>query len=190
VSATGWVVLAVVVVVVVVVALALWGWSQSRRREVLRGRFGPEYDRTVEEQGSRTDAERELERRTERHDALQIRPLSPERRDHYADGWQQVQAHFVDDPRGAMTEADDLVRNVMQERGYPTGSFEQQAADLSVEHADVLDHYRAAHTVIDLRETGQPTTEQMREAMVHYRALFTELLETGTAGQDAAGVAR
>ena len=187
-TATGWVVL--VVVVLVVLAVVLWAWSRSRRREALRSRFGPEYDRTVAEQGSRTDAEHELERRAERHDALQIRPLSPERRDSYADGWQQVQAHFVDDPRGAMTQADDLVREVMQERGYPTGNFEQQAADLSVEHADVLEHYRAAHTVIDLRETGQPTTEQMREAMVHYRALVTELLDTGTAGQDTAGLTR
>ena len=188
-SATGWVVL-VVVLVLVIVVIALWAWSRSRRRDALRSTFGSEYDRTVEERGSRAEAERDLARRAERHDALQIRPLSPERRDRYADGWQQVQAHFVDDPRGAMTEADDLVQRVMQERGYPTGSFEQQAADLSVEHADVLDHYRQAHAVIDLRDQGKPTTEQMREAMVHYRALFTELLDTGTAGQDAAGVAR
>jgi FtsZ-interacting cell division protein ZipA len=189
VSATGWVVL-VIVVVVIIVLVALWAWSRSRRRDALRSTFGPEYDRTVEERGSRAEAERDLERRAERHDALQIRPLSAERRDRYADGWQQVQAHFVDDPRGAMTEADDLVQQVMQERGYPTGSFEQQAADLSVEHADVLDHYREAHTVVDLRDHGQPTTEQMRTAMVHYRALFTELLDTGTTGPDAAEVSR
>src|SRR5207247_10378868 len=83
-----------------------------------------------------------------------------------------------------MSKVDNLVRQVMQDRAYPSGSFEQQAADLSVEHADVLDHYRAAHSVIDLRDTGDPTTEQMREAMVHYRALFVELLDGGTAGQD------
>lgn len=189
-SATGWVV--VVIVAIVVVAVALWAWGRNRRREELRSQFGPEYDRAVEEQGSRTSAERDLAARAERHDALQIKPLAPESRARYAQGWEQVQSHFVDDPRTAMTEADDLVTRVMQERGYPTGSFQQQAADLSVEHADVLDHYRAAHDVIDLRDSANaaPSTEQMREAMVHYRAMFVELLDGGTAGQDSAQMAR
>ena len=170
-SATEWIVVAVIVVIVVVLLAA---WSRARSRARLRDRFGPEYDRTLEQTGSRSKAERELEHREERHDALGIHPLEPRQRAKYQMEWNQVQARFVDDPRGALAGADSLVTSVMADRGYPAGGFEQRAADLSVEHADVLDHYRAAH-VVDLRE-GEVSTEKMREAMVHYRAMFDRLL--------------
>lgn len=179
-SATEWIVIAVVVVIVV--ALLLAAWSRARARARLRDRFGPEYDRTLQETGSRSKAERELQQREERHEALGIHPLESRQRARYQMEWNQVQARFVDDPKGALDSADSLVTSVMADRGYPVGGFEQRAADLSVEHADVLEHYRAAH-VVDLRG-GDVSTEKMREAMVHYRAMFARLLGDPPAGSD------
>jgi len=167
--------IAIIVAVVVVIAVAAGFWFVSRRRH-LRERFGPEYDRTVEDEGGRLAAERELRAREQRHDKLDIKELAPARRTQYAEEWQGVQEHFVDRPEGAVAEADDLVTRLMRERGYPTNGFGDQVRDLSVEHASTLEHYRSAHAVNARSSEGQATTEELRGAMVHYRALFQELL--------------
>jgi len=185
-STSEWIVVAVAaLVLVVIVVLLLSAWSRARSRARLRDRFGPEYDRTVQEVGSTSKAADELQQREQRHDALGIHPLESRQRAKYQTEWSSVQARFVDDPRGALGSADSLVTSVMADRGYPTGDFDQRAADLSVEHGDVLDHYRAAH-VIDLRE-GKASTEQMREAMVHYRSMFDELLGESVPGSGSDG---
>ncbi|MFB9836204.1 hypothetical protein [Actinoallomurus acaciae] len=175
-------VVVVVIVIVVLVVLAVAGYfarAQARRRG-LQQRFGPEYDRAVEDHESTREAEQELLARQKRHDRLEIHPLAPEAREQHLAEWRQVQERFVDAPETAVTEADRLIHQVMGERGYPTdGSYEQQVADLSVEHAATIDRYRQAHDVSARAETRQASTEDLRQAMVHYRALFTELLDIG-----------
>ncbi|MFF5703652.1 hypothetical protein ACFY7H_14250 [Streptomyces sp. NPDC012794] len=165
----------IVVAVVVVIALAAIMWLLARRRH-LRDRFGPEYERTVEEKGGSLAADRELRAREARHDKLDIKELPPDRRRHYAEQWTGVQEHFVDRPAGAVEEADDLVSRLMRERGYPTEGYQGAVRDLSVEHGRTLEHYRAAHDVRARSVDGRATTEELRGAMVHYRALFEELL--------------
>jgi hypothetical protein len=144
----------------------------------LRERFGPEYDRAVSEQ-PRRQAERELGLREQRVEELGIHPLSPVSRERYAQKWLLVQEQFVDRPGPAVDEADRLVNALMSERGYPTESFDQQAADLSVTHASTLDHYRAAHDIQTQNARTQVSTERLREAMIRYRALFDDLLGSG-----------
>ena len=168
--------LAIIIPVVVVVALVAVAASMLMRRRHLRERFGPEYDRTVEGADSRLAAERELKARVRRHDSLEIKPLPPVSRDRYTREWTSVQEEFVDRPEDAVHDADRLVTSLMHERGYPTEGFEQQMRDLSVEHGATLEHYRAAHEVETLSTRQQATTEQLRGAMVHNRALFDELL--------------
>ncbi|MFE2474859.1 hypothetical protein [Streptomyces sp. NPDC059389] len=165
----------IVVAAVVVVALTALLWMLARRRH-LRERFGPEYDRTVEEQGGKRSAERDLRAREERHDQLDIKELSPERQRQYADEWTRVQQQFVDRPEGSVAGADDLLTRLMGERGYPTDGYDGQLRDLSVEHGRTLEEYRAAHAVKVRSSAGEATTEELRGAMVHYRALFEELL--------------
>ncbi|MCX4775944.1 hypothetical protein [Streptomyces sp. NBC_01264] len=165
----------IVAAVVVVVALTLILTMLARRRR-LRDRFGTEYERTVEEKGGALAAERELRAREQRHERLEIKELPAERRSQYAHEWATVQEHFVDRPDGSVAEADELVSRLMSERGYPTDGYGGQLRDLSVEHAGTLDHYRSAHDVKVRSAGGQATTEELRGAMVHYRALFTELL--------------
>jgi predicted nucleic acid-binding protein len=169
-----WVLVAVLVIAVVVLALLL---MRSRRSQRLQEDFGPAYDRAVEERGDRRQAEAELAERRERRDQLDIRPLEPSARERYAERWQAAQRRFVDHPAQAVGEADSLVSAVMSERGYPVSDeFEQRAADISVDHPVVVEHYRAAHE-ISLRTTaGDASTEDLRQAMVHFRALFDELL--------------
>lgn len=164
----------VVAAVVVCVLIALL-WTLSRRRR-LRERFGPEYERTVEERGDRRAAERDLRAREERHGRLGIKELPPERRQEYADEWTAVQQRFVDGPERSVAEADELVTRLMGERGYPTEGHREQVRDLSVEHGHTLEQYRAAHATKVRGGTGGATTEQLRGAMVHYRTLFEELL--------------
>ncbi|WP_369247071.1 hypothetical protein [Streptomyces sp. R41] len=171
--------LAIIITIVVVIALAAVAASLFVRRRKLRERFGPEYERTVEDADSRMAGERELKAREKRHDSLDIKPLDSSVRDRYARGWTSVQEDFVDHPEGAVHDADRLVTSLMDERGYPTQGFEQQLKDLSVEHGRTLEHYRAAHEVDELSVRHQATTEQLRGAMVHYRALFEELLSDG-----------
>ncbi len=180
---TTWVIVIIVVAVLLVVLLALVAQRTARRRR-LQKRFGPEYERAVEEGESRQQAERELAQREQRHQDLQIRALPPTVRDRYARDWNAVQEHFVDSPDRAVDEADRLVVLLMSERGYPTEGYEQQTRDLSVDHSRTLEHYRIAHE-INSRAGGRNTsTEELRSAMVHYRALFEELLkdETGPSG--------
>jgi hypothetical protein len=160
------------IVVVVLVAVAVVG---SRRR-ALRQRFGPEYDRVVAEQDNRSAAERELRERERRHAELELRPLSPESRAKYAEQWAQVQSRFVDSPEEAVRAGDELVTRLVGEIGYPTENYDDQLATLSVEHATTLGHYRDAHAIFLRTERGEASTEQLRQALVHYRALFAELL--------------
>lgn len=175
---TGTLIAIIVPVAVVLLVCALAAWVIMRRRR-LQARFGPEYERTVEAKGSRRAAERELRAREERHDALHIKQLPPSARDRYAHEWNQVQERFVDQPEDAVHEADGLVNSLMSERGYPTEGLDQQLSDLSVEHGRTLEHYRAAHEVSIRSTRHEATTEELRGAMVHYRALFTELLQNG-----------
>jgi len=152
-------------------------YTQKRRSEELRERFGPEYDRTLRERGSQKQAEEELRAREQRAARLKIVPLSPADAARFSEAWRSVQNRFVDDPRGAVAEADRQVAELMNRRGYPTGDFEQRAADLSVAHAAVIDHYRQAHEIARNAESDGADTEALRRAVVHYRAIFDELLE-------------
>ncbi|MFE6840075.1 hypothetical protein ACFVFI_35275 [Streptomyces sp. NPDC057705] len=167
------VVIAVAAVVVIALTVAMW-WMARRRH--LQNQFGPEYDRTVEAEGGRMAAERELRAREQRHDKLEIKELPADRRDRYATEWSSVQEHFVDRPEGSVEEADDLVARLMRERGYPTDDYGGRLRDLSVEHGRTLEHYRAAHDVKVRSADQRTTTEELRGAMVHYRALFDDLL--------------
>ncbi|MFD7493590.1 hypothetical protein ACIA74_26870 [Streptomyces sp. NPDC051658] len=175
---TGTLIAIIVAVVVVLLVCALVAWRVARRRH-LKEQFGPEYERLVEEKQSRPAAEHELREREQRHDALEIKPLSATDREKYAQGWSQAQERFVDHPDDAVHEADRLVTALMSERGYPTKGYEQQVSDLSVEHGRTLQNYRTAHEVSDRSSRHQATTEELRGAMVHYRALFDELLHNG-----------
>jgi FtsZ-interacting cell division protein ZipA len=169
--------LIVVGVVAVGAAVVVW-WLVTRRErsEALRDKFGPEYERTVQERGTRREAERVLEARAERVDRLDIRELAADERQRCADDWRAVQSHFVDNPELAIAEADHLVAEVMQTRGYPMGNFDQRAADVSVDHPRVVENYRAAHAIAGRSARGDASTEDLRQAMVHYRALFDDLI--------------
>jgi len=174
--------LMVLAVVGVLVVLALVAWAMQRRNqsERLRQRFGSEYSRMVGELGSRDKAEAELLARQRRVAKLHITPLSPAEADRYAREWQLLQGRFVDDPHATLAEADRLVRELMLQRGYPMGDFERRAADISVDHAIVVDHYRAAHDIALRDQSNATDTEDLRRAVVHYRALFDELLEVAS----------
>ena len=171
----GWVLIAIGIVVVL--GLVAWSAFTTRRRKGLQERFGPEYDRTVADAPTRREAESDLTERSKRHDELELRPLEAESRDRYASRWHNTQAKFVDTPEDAVSDADALIQEVMRERGYPVEDFEQRASDLSVDHPEVISNYRAAHGVSVANERGNASTEDLRTAMVHYRALFEELLE-------------
>jgi hypothetical protein len=174
-----WVVIAVVVVALIVGAVAFAAASRQRSQR-LRGRFGSEYDRTLEARGGdRSAAERELSGRMNRRKQLDIVPLSEESRHRYLNEWQAVQTQFVDTPAESVIAADSLVTRVMRERGYPMGDFEQRAADVSVDHPGVVEQYRAAHTISRRTGLGESSTEEQRQALVHYRSLFDELLRAG-----------
>ncbi len=176
-STTEWIIL--VVIVAIIVLAAIWWFVQSRRSRTLHEEFGPEYDRTVQEADSRRAAEAELRERQERVQKLDIRPLSVADRNRFTGEWETLQPRFVDDPQGAVSDADSLVSDLMQTRGYPIGEFEQRAADISVDHPDVVNHYREAHRLAQRNAAGQATTEEQRRALVHYRELFDELLSDG-----------
>ena len=169
------VILAVFAAIVAAIVIA----SRRRRSQQLQERFGPEYDRTVEGSGKKREAERELAQRAERRKELDIRPLDPARRDEFAAEWRDAQEAFVDMPAEAVSDANRLVERVMQERGYPTGDFDQMSRDVSVDHANVVEEYRSAHEISLLNDRKQATTEQLRRAMVHYRSLFADLLDAG-----------
>lgn len=162
--------------VVVVIAVALFG-ADRRRSQQLEEKFGTEYKRTVAERGDRRAAESELREREQVRERLDIRPLSERQRERYAEEWRQVQTDFVDNPAGAVGEADRLVAEVMRERGYPVDDFEQQAAVVSVDHPEVVANYREGHTIYLNFDRGDASTEDLRRAMQHYRVLFDDLLE-------------
>jgi hypothetical protein len=173
--AWGWVLIAVGVVVVL--ALVLWQALARRRTTRLQRQFGPEYERAVGGGESRRDAEAELQAREERRQRLDIRPLSEAARIRYVEAWRVTQAQFVDDPRGAVAAADSLIQSVMADRGYPVEDFEQRAADVSVDHPQVVENYREGHRLAQASADGRESTEDLRQAMRHYRALFDDLVE-------------
>ena len=170
------VVVAIVVVLVLLALLAFFAGRQRRSRR-LQATFGPEYDRTVEEAGDRRAGEAELRERTERREQFDIVPLEPEARARYVEAWHNTQAQFVDEPVEATREADRLITAVMRDRGYPVDDFEQRAADISVDHPQVVDDYRAAHAIAARNDRSEASTEDLRQALVHYRSLFEDLLE-------------
>jgi hypothetical protein len=173
-----WIVIAAAVALVIL-ALAAWGYAQSRRRAALRGQFGPEYDRTVSEAGSRRKAESELAERERAHASLDIQPLSEDARSRYTEDWQRAEQHFVDDPELAAREADRIVRDVLGERGYPKDDFDKQAAAVSVDHPSVVDRYRHGHDMVHGNgASAEQRTENLRKAMVDFRAVFVELVES------------
>jgi hypothetical protein len=167
------VVLAVIAVAGIVALVSL----RKRRTASLRTQFGePEYARAVEATGSRKDAEARLDARKVRVEGFHIRPLAPADQVRFAESWRKVQARFVDSPGGAVTEADQLLGEVMSTRGYPVTNFEQRVADISVDHPSALTHYRAAHEIALGQAQGKAGTEDLRQAMIHYRTLFEELV--------------
>jgi hypothetical protein len=168
--------IAIIVAVVVVVVGVIIFYVQRRRTEKLRSRFGPEYERSVAESGDRRRAEAQLEKRAERVEKYHLRPLTTEDRSRFTEQWDRVQAHFVDAPAGAVAEADQLLGDIMATCGYPMGDFEQRAADISVDHPVVVQNYRSAHDIALRQAKGQANTEDLRRAMIHYRALFEDLV--------------
>jgi hypothetical protein len=182
----------VLLVAAVAILLVIVGWLlvERRRSADLRAAFGPEYQRAVDAAGSRRAAEADLEARRRRVQELQLKPLPAPDRERYAAAWRAVQARFVDEPAAAIADGDRLIQRVLEARGYPVVDFDQRVADISVDHPAVVEHYRAAHAIATEQEgrTGQDT-EALRQAMVHYRALFTDLLgaddrEPRTSGDD------
>jgi hypothetical protein len=165
------------VVAVIVVGALVFLAVRKRRSQKLRERFGPEYDRVVRKEGDVHKGERVLEFRQDRREKIQVRSLSPTDRSSFRYRWNEVQSRFVDDPKGTVTVAESLVTDVMQARGYPISDFDQRANDISVDYPVVVENYRAAHDIALRHGRGQASTEDLRQAMVHYRALFQELLE-------------
>jgi hypothetical protein len=179
-----WLIVAAVVVIALL-ATAAWVFSQRKRQsERLQQRFGPEYDRTVGELGGRTKAESELKAREKRVEHLTITPLAPAEAARFTQAWNALQGRFVDNPKGVVVQADQLVRELMLKRGYPMGDFERRAADISVDHPAVVENYRAAQAIAARDERGEADTEELRKAVVHYRVLFDEILEVRQANQE------
>jgi hypothetical protein len=174
----------IILIVVAVAVIAILGWylARERRSKRLRSRFGPEYEYVMREIGDRPRAEDALEKRERRMARIQVRPLTHEDHDRFADQWHDVQSHFVDNPSASIEEADRLVCDVMRARGYPMSEFEHRAEDLSVDHPHVVRNYRAAHAIALRHEEGKAGTEDLRQALVYYRDLFDELLEARVAG--------
>ncbi len=170
-------ILMAVVAAVVVIAIVGFLLARKRRSQNLRERFGPEYDRVVKKEGEVRKAEGVLEMRARRREKFELQPLTAQTRADFAERWRLVQAQFVDDPKGSVARADELVSALMAARGYPMADFEQRAADISVDHPVVVENYRAAHDIALRHGRGQSSTEDLRKAMVHYRSLFDELLE-------------
>jgi hypothetical protein len=170
-----WILIAIAAVLFVV-AVAAAAFTR-RRTSNLQQRFGHEYDRTVQQRGSRRKAEAELGSRVERRESLDLRTLSPDARERFLDSWRQLQTQFVDDPAGSVTRADALIASIMSERGYPVDDFERRAADISVDHPQVVERYRSAHGIAQKNDRGEATTEDLLQAIKHYRALFEELVE-------------
>ena len=172
-------VIALAAVLIVIAAVLIWMYLRNRRRTTagLRQKFGSEYDREVLARGSERKAESKLEDREKRVEKFKIRDLEPVEREAYSKQWSSVQSRFVDSPKGAVAEADELVSSVMKTRGYPVSDFDQRAADISVDHPKVVENYRSAHEIALRLEKDEATTEDLRTAMIHYRSLFEELVQ-------------
>jgi len=174
----------IVLVSVVILVLAGLAWLYVRKRRTttagLQHKFGSEYQRAVQEHGSERKAEAKLADREKRVEKLNLRDLDPIEHERFSKQWESVQSRFVDSPKGAVTEADDLVSSVMKTRGYPVSDFDQRAADISVDHPRVVENYRSAHEIALRVGKDQATTEDLRTAMIHYRSLFEELVQVPT----------
>jgi hypothetical protein len=169
--------IAVLVIILVIIGTALWVMTRKRHTEALKDKFGPEYDYTVNQLGDQQKAEAELEIREKRFEELEIRELSSEEQTRYLRAWEQIQARFVDNPEGAVTQADDLIQDVMRDRGFPVADFEQRSTDLSVAYPTVVSNYRAGYDIAWRIGNEGVTTEDLRQAIVYYRSLFNELVQ-------------
>ncbi|HWE87790.1 MAG TPA: hypothetical protein VG267_22800 [Terracidiphilus sp.] len=178
----------VALVVIAILLVAVLVVSRKRRRQRLMEHYGPEYDRAVQNRGDAAKGEMELLKREKRVHSFSIKPLAPETRAAYAEEWSAVQRRFVDDPAMAVTEANALVNRVMEARGYPTADFDQRAADISVNYPGVVENYRSARTIAQRHVRGEAGTEDLRQAMVFYRSLFDELLNTPKSAAISRGV--
>lgn len=186
---TSWIVLAAALLAVLLVAAA-WVLSQRKKRSVrLQQRFGAEYSRTVDELGGRAKAESELNAREKRVEHLSITALAPSEAARFSQAWNALQGRFVDNPKGVVAQADQLVRELMLARGYPMGDFERRSADISVDHPAVVETYRAAQAIAVRDQRGEANTEELRKAVVHFRALFDELLEIRGVKQEGSSIA-
>ena len=179
----------IIVLVVVVLALAGFIYIQRNRSDKLRSRFGPEYERAIADSGGKGKAEAQLLEREKRVKSLSIRPLEPADRERFSKSWTGLQTEFVDDPERSIGHADSLLADVMSARGYPVSDFEQLSADISVDHPAVVQNYRAAHDIALRLGRGEANTEDLRQAMIHYRSLFEDLVNDGkmTAGKASGG---
>jgi hypothetical protein len=173
----------IIVVLILAVAAGVAAWYFGRQRS-LRQQFGPEYDRAVADQDSRFGAERELRARQRRHDELQLQPLGDEDRARFGEEWRRIQEQFIEDPANAVVSGEHLVNRLMTQRGYPKGNYDERLADLSVEHGRSLGHYREAHDMYLRAQGGEADTEELRQALVHYREIFGELLGDGVSRMD------
>lgn len=174
-----------IIALLALLALAAWLFSRRKQSYRLAQRFGPEYSHTVDELGSRSKAEAELKARESRVERLNIVTLTLTDAARFSQAWSDLQGRFVDNPKGVVVQADQLVRELMAKRGYPVGDFERRAADISVDHPAVVEHYRAAQAIALRDKRGEADTEELRKAVVHYRALFDELLEVRTVKPEA-----
>lgn len=179
-STQTWIILAGVVVLAAI-ALGAWFFYRRQQSQRLEQRFGPEYGRAVDQLGSRSKAEAELKSREKRVEHLDIVPLLPAEAARFSQAWKILQGSFVDNPKGVVVQADQLVRELLLKRGYPIGDFERRAADISVDHPAVVSNYRAAQAIAARDQRGEADTEELRKAVVYFRALFDELLEVGEA---------
>jgi hypothetical protein len=173
-----WIWIVIAVAAVVALAVVVWTAIRTNRTKQLHEQFGSEYDRVAADAPTKRDAESELRERRRRREQFDIRPLSEEERERFRSRWLAIQAEFVDDPSSSVAKADSLIQNVMRARGYPVDDFDTRAADLSVDHPDVVENYRAGHGIAVAHERGNAGTEELRKAVQHYRALFEELVET------------
>jgi hypothetical protein len=171
-----WIILAAAVAVGLV-AIGAWLYTRRKQSHRLQEHFGPEYDRTVNELGGRTKGESDLKAREKRVERLEILPLAPSEAARFTEAWRALQSRFVDNPKGVVVQAEQLVRELMEKRGYPMGDFERRAGDISVDHPDVVANYRSAQAIALRDQKGTADTEELRKAVVHYRALFDELLQ-------------
>ena len=186
---TSWIVFGTILVVALLVAAA-WVLSQRKKRSLrLQQRFGQEYIRTVDEFGGRAKAESELKARENRVEHLSITTLAPSEAARFSQAWNALQGRFVDNPKGVVAEADQLVRELMLARGYPMGDFERRSADISVDHPAMVETYRAAQAIAVRDQRGEANTEELRKAVVHFRALFDELLEVRETKQEDSSIA-